>query len=228
MISDEIASALSPFFDGIGPSHDEITVLFRRAGLDHFDPLRDAGGRPIGKMKRVRGVLYEAARNDPKLAGQLALSLVDAARRCGGFRPQSPNYAGEQAVEALRAAYGREGMDVDDEGVVRPINLESLDGRELTEALRLYVQRARKGGWDPVLVLGTAKRLEEAAARHALKQTTGSYPTRANVPTPMYQAFTSLGLAVPDHSLLKSMSPDPREALQLQPGFECESTTDLQ
>jgi len=214
MLSDEVASSLGPFFDRIGPSHDEIRVLIKRAGLEELDPERDAGGQPIGKMKRVKGVLFAAVERHPQKGERLVRSLIDAVRACGGFRPTNENYPGAEPVQALRSALRNEGADLDDEGNVRPLNLESLDGRELTDALWSYVRRARRGGWDTAVVLGTAKSLEEAAARHVLKQRTGQYPSHTNMPATLYAAFSTLGMAVPTKTVADALSSDPREAIQ--------------
>jgi len=214
MLSDEVASALAPFFDRIGPSHDEIRVLVKRAGLEALDPERDAAGEPIGKMKRVRGVLFAAVEGHPQEGERLVHALIDAVRAYGGFRPANANYPGAEAVQALRSALRNEGADLDDAGNVRPLHLESLDGRELTDALWSYVRRARRGGWDAALVMGTSKSLEEAAARHVLKQQTGQYPSHANMPATLYAAFSILGMAVPTKAVVDAISPDPREAIQ--------------
>ncbi len=56
MLSDEVAFALAPFFDQIGPSHDEIGTLVRRTGLQDLDPNATVPGA-LGKMKRVRTLL---------------------------------------------------------------------------------------------------------------------------------------------------------------------------
>ncbi len=214
MLSDEIAIALGPFFDRIGPSHDEIRGLVKRAGLEALDQERDPGGNPIGKMKRVRGVLRAAVVSHPDQGAQLVRALIDAIRAHNGFRPTSGNFPGVEAVHALREALRNEGMDLDEDGNVRPLHLESLDGRELTDALWSYVRRARRGGWDAALVLGTAKSLEEAAARHVVKQRTGQYPMHANMPATLYAAFSILDMAVPTTTAVEALSPDPREAIQ--------------
>ena len=44
------------------PSHSEIEDQFRRAGLTQADP--NQFGRPIGKAKRIRGVLQWAIEHD--------------------------------------------------------------------------------------------------------------------------------------------------------------------
>lgn len=214
VLSDEIASALGPFFDRIGPSHDEIRILIKRAGLEALDPERTASAQPIGKMKRVKGVLFAAVEHCPREGERLVRALIDAIRAGGGFRPSNENYPGLEAVEALRFALRNEGAELDDEGNVRPLNLESLDGRELTDAIWSYVRRARRGGWDAALVLGTAKSLEEAVARHVLRERTGEYPSHANMPTTLYQAYLSVGLAVPPQDVIQGLSSDPREAFQ--------------
>jgi hypothetical protein len=214
MLSDEVASSLAPFFDRIGPSHDEIRALINRAGLQSLDPERSANGQPIGKMKRVKGVLFAAVEDHPREGERLVRSLIDCVRASGGFRPGNENYPGRETVEALKAAVRNEGADLDDAGNVRPLHLEALEGRELTDALRSYVRRARRGGWDAAQVLGSAKSLEEAAARHVLKERTGAYPAHANMPTTLYQAFSILNLAVPDQTAIDTFASNPREALQ--------------
>ncbi len=213
MLSDEVASALGPFFDRIGPSHDEIRVLVKRSGLQDLDPERSAEG-PIGKMKRVKGVLFAAVEERPREGEQLVRSLVDSVRANGGFRPGNENYPGEEVIAALRGAFRNVGADLDAEGNLRPIHMEALDGRDLTDALWSYVRRARRGGWDATLVVGVAKSLEEAAARHVLKEQTGNYPTHANMVTTLYSAFLAVGLAVPDQKVLDGLEKDPRAALQ--------------
>ena len=208
-----MASALGPFFNQIGPSHDEITVVIKRAGLAAFDP-QVASATPVGKMKRVKGVLFGATGDDVAAGERLVVSLIDLVRANGGFRSGNENFPGDDAVEALRAALRNVGGDLDADGVLRPMHLESLEGRELTDALRSYVGRARRGGWDAALVLGTVKSLEEAAARHALKERTGSFPTHGNFPVTLYSAYSSLGLSMPSKDVIDALPKDPREAVQ--------------
>ncbi len=212
MLSDEVASALAPFFDQIGPSHDEVTTLIRRAGLADLDP-SSTSTNPVGKMRRVRNVLFAAV--DRRLAGgeRLVQALIDAVRANGGFRPGDPNYPGAPQVRALQAALYNLGYQLDDDGRVYPVHLEALDGKDLTQALMAYVRRARLGGWDPAVVLGTGKSLEEATARHVLKEQTGQYPPHADLPTTLYQAFDRLGLSVPKKSVLDAIPSDPRAAV---------------
>lgn len=213
MLSDEVASALGPFFNQIGPSHDEISLLIGRAGLGELDPAR-ASATPIGKMKRVKGVLFAATDGHGAEGERLVTALVASVKANGGFRPGNENYPGDHAVEALRAALRDVGGDLDADGNLRPAHLEALEGRELTEALRSYVRRAQRGGWDAALVLGTVKSLEEATARHVLRERTGAYPQHANFPVTLFNAYSTVGLAMPGKDAIDGLSANPREALQ--------------
>lgn len=174
----------------VGP---HATDRARRVALRSADP-RAAGESTVGKMKRVRAVLGYAIDSEPENAESLVKSLLGGLRACGSFRDGSDNFPGEDAVRALRGAFRGLGLDLDSSGTLRPVLLERLDGVQLTEALWAYVRRARTGASDPELVIGTAKNLEEAAARHVLKEKTGQYPTHTNFPTTLAQAFMALGL----------------------------------
>jgi hypothetical protein len=86
MISVEVASTLARFFDGgKRPSHDELTMWFRATGLLSADPGPFGPSSPIGKMKRVRNVLYFAAENNPAAGGKVASQLVDGLRGTGAL-----------------------------------------------------------------------------------------------------------------------------------------------
>jgi hypothetical protein len=182
MLNDEIISALARFFDQRrGPSHDEVTRLVRRAGLEHTDPLRSSDN--VGKMKRVREVLSQALDSSPAAGAELVKSLILTIKAAGGFRPSSDSYAGGETVHALREALCSAGYDLDPEGTLRPRVLEGLEGSELTDALLAYVRRARMGAVDAALLVGTGKDLLEATARHVLVEKTGAYPTGNTFPS---------------------------------------------
>jgi hypothetical protein len=212
VISDEITSSLAKFFEGgDGPSHDELTRAFKRTGLLAGDPSAEAS--PVGKMKRVRGVLGYALDCAPAQGAALVKSLLALLRANGSFRRGSESYAGTGKVAALRHAFRTIGFDLDSDGQVRPILLENLEGVELTEALWAYVRRARTGADDIELVIGTSKNLEEAAARHVLKEKLGTYPTsgpNSHFPMLLGRAFAELNLT----SSTSQLDRDPYVALQ--------------
>jgi hypothetical protein len=210
MLSESTASLIANCFQGgLGPSHDELSRAIGRAGLADADLGPDGGG----KVKRLRTVFGVALDTDQEAGERLVRILIDLMRAYGSFREGSDNYIGSELVMELHAAFRESGYELDAEGHLRPAVLESLDGVELTEALWTYVRRARKGSTDVELVIGTAKNLEEATARHVLKELTGTYPTSGaagSFPTTLYQAFDRLGLTGSQLQL----DTDPRRAME--------------
>jgi hypothetical protein len=214
-LTDSVIAALSRLVDDSQsingsrqPSHSEIEDQFRRAALLDADPNRS--GRPIGKAKRVRAVLHWAIENDVEAGERLVLLLLALVRGVGGFRAASPNHVGEEAIEDLRAAFGSEGFVLAESGELLPQVLDNLNGSELTDALTAYVRRARRGVLDAALVTGTGKDLVEAVAAHVLVQRFGTYPSSANFPLLVGQAFVAIGLCA-----TKSGSLTPQEQFDL-------------
>src|SRR5690606_9581677 len=105
--------------------------------------------------KRIRAVLHWAIENDTIAGGRLVYGLLAHIRGCGGFRPDSPNYAGEHAIRDAVEAFSTEGVVLGMDGVLSPKVLDGLSGAELTEALEGYVRRAKKGVVDAALLTGT-------------------------------------------------------------------------
>lgn len=89
----------------------------------------------------------------------------------------------------------RLGVSLAADGSLVPLALEGLSAESLTKALEIYIDRAKKGIEDAALVVGTSKDLMEAVAAHVLQELWGQYPTIANFPTLIGQAFTALGMA---------------------------------
>ena len=215
MLSDEVVSAVARFFEaGRGPSHDEVSRMVRRAGLDAADPQVRFPGETIGKMKRVREVLSHALDADVAAGEKLVTSLIGSIKAAGGFRPASDVYASEDTIQAARDAFLAEGYELDPEGNLRQALLSDLAGVAATDALRAYVRRAHAGSADAALVVGTGKDVLEATARHVLVERTGAYPTGANFPTTLYQAFERLGLTAPGPEALQALDSDPRRAIE--------------
>lgn len=213
MVSAEIAQAIAPFFDRIGPSHDQLTLLFQRSGLDEADPARGSPG-VIGKMKRVREVLTYAAAFDRSAGEELVAALLASMRACGSFRSSSENCPGQVSVDALRDAFDREGLILTSDGTILRKNLENLSGAELTDALDMYARRALLGDDDAALLVGTVKDLVEAAARHVLVEASGTYPKHGSFPSTLYLAYERVGLTNPPLNVIEEMDDDPVAALQ--------------
>ena len=183
-----------------------------RAGLSGAEPNERPDTRS-GKVKRLRTILSFAIDQKPSEGERFVRIFVDQVRASGGFRIGSSECPGAATVGSLREAFRRAGFELDPEGNVRPTVLENLDGVELTEALLTYVRRAQLGSEDAELVIGTAKNLEEATARHVLKELTGEYATRgrhAHFPVALSDAFLELGFEVSNAKLDR----DPYRAFQ--------------
>lgn len=190
------------------PSHSEIEDQFRRADLRQADP--NQAGRPIGKAKRIRGVLQWAIENDIEKGERLVYLLIALVRGVGGFREGSNNFVGTDPIQDLREAFASEGFNLAETGELLPVVLDTLTGQQLTDALKAYVRRARRGVLDAALVTGTGKDLVEAVAAHVLIQRFGNYSESANFPMLLGQAFVAAGLCA-----VKKPSPTAEEQMDL-------------
>ena len=180
------------------PSHSELEFHIERAGLTDGDP--KSQGQTVGKAKRVRSTLSWALEHNYEAGGELLISLLNSIRGLGGFRIESPNYAGKDAIENAIKVFDAEGYELSLDGELRPKLLDNLSGKDLTQALDAYIRRAKKGAEDAALVTGTGKDLLEAVAAHILQERYGKYASGSNFPTLLGQAFTTLNLATPQTS----------------------------
>lgn len=187
------------------PSHSELGFAIDRAGLTNADP--KSQGQTVGKAKRVRAVLYWALENNLEAGEKFFETIFTKVKVSGGFRKESPNYVGLEAIRGAIDAFKSEGLILTSDGTIQPQNLDSLHGRELTDALRTYSNRARKGAEDVALLSGTSKDLLEATAAHILTQKYGSYHKQSNFQALLGQAFIALGLATPEEEYKASEAP---------------------
>jgi hypothetical protein len=171
----------------------------RRAGLANGDP--NSQGQTVGKAKRLRSTLSWALEHDPDAGGVFVFTLIELVRGHGGFRESSPNYVGKHAIANAVAAFDSDGYELSLDGQLRPKLLENLSGTALTDALKAYIRRAKRGADDAALVTGTGKDLLEAVAAHIIQQRYGRYPSTSNFPTLLGQVFVALGLATPQDSV---------------------------
>lgn len=198
-LNDSIAIAISKMVDGAlcdkkrEPSHSEIEYEFQRVRLLKADPKQQ--GNSVGKAKRVKTVLYWAIENDLEAGEKLVYSLLNLVKSVGGFRLTSPNFIGEEAIGNLINAFKDEGYSLSRDGNLNRVVLENLNSVEQHIALKAYAKRAIKGNEDAALLTGTSKDLMEAVAAYIILEKWGAYPTQANFPTLLGQAFTALGLA---------------------------------
>ena len=201
-INDTLIIALSRLVDDAksetrSPSHSDIQNVIQSCGLNDGDPHKS--GPPVGKAKRVRSVLYWGIENKPVEVEKFGYKLISVVKGCGGFRGSSPNYVGENAIRDLIDAFKSVSINFAEDGSITAIVLDNLSGVELTEALQIYVERAKRGIEDAALLVGTSKDLLEAVSAHILQELWGVYSSKDNFPTLLGQAFTALDLATPQH-----------------------------
>lgn len=217
-LTDGVAFALARMVDDAqtnrrDPSHSDIQFCIKSCNLTAGDP--NSQGQVVGKAKRVRSVLTWAIEHSFENGRQFVDRLISLIRSCGGFREESPNYVGKEAIASLQQAMASEGFVLAPGGELRPVALDALDGVQLTEALAAYVRRAQKGAEDAALLVGTGKDLLEAVSSHVLRELWGQTPAQSNFPTLLGQAFVALGLKTsadapvngepPQHRLQRAM-----------------------
>lgn len=205
-LNDTIIVAVSQLVDDAqtekrDPSHSDIGYEINRAGLLLGDP-NAQDRKPVGKTKRVRSTLSWAMENNPENGAIFVANLLAHIRGAGGFRNESSNFVGDEAIQNLTSAFKSVGFLLTREGELSPLLLDNLEGFELTAALEVYVRRAKNGADDAALVTGTGKDLLEATAAHVLVEKWGAYPSSANFPGLLGQAFVALDFATPKTAVL--------------------------
>ncbi|MFM0196118.1 hypothetical protein PQQ65_23735 [Paraburkholderia strydomiana] len=102
-------------------------------------------------------MLYWAIENDKGSGERFIAAIVSQVRGFGGFRQESPNYCGEDAIQNLARAFEAEYHALTTDGTLHPLLFDGLSGMQLTAALNAYVRRAKAGARDAALVTGTGK-----------------------------------------------------------------------
>lgn len=69
--------------------------------------------------------MYWALENDIPIGEKLILRLIELIRGCGGFRAESPNYVGSEAINNAIEAFRTEGYELSLKGELRPIVLDN-------------------------------------------------------------------------------------------------------
>lgn len=212
-LTDSIAFALARMVDDAqserrDPSHSDIQFCIAKWRLTPGDP--NANGQTVGKAKRIRSVLTWAIENAFDDGRSFIEQMVAMIRSCGGFRADSPNHVGLEAIAGLRDALASEGFSLSSDGELRATVLDSLSGLQLTEALEAYVRRAQRGADDAALVVGTGKDLLEAIGAHVLRELWPACTIPHNFPTLLGQAFVALGLKTSAEALVQGEPPQHR------------------
>jgi hypothetical protein len=178
------------------PTHSDLDFYVSKVDLLKADPKQQK--QVVGKAKRLRAILH-VAQIENEIAGSRLIELVLAkVCACGGFREDSPNYVGKNAIDNARHVFDREGFTLSSDGHLSAKVLDHLSPKQMTEALLQYATRAQKGAHDAALLTGTSKDLLEATAAHVLRSINGNYPQNANFQGLLGMAFIALEMAVPE------------------------------
>lgn len=200
-ITNSIIIAIAKLVDDVQvesrqPTHSDLDVQFKRAGLIMFAPKTQ--GALVGKAKRVTAVLNWAIENDKKSGSRLIELLLSQIKAQGGFRESSVNFVGKEQIQNAIDVFKSEHYILSENGDVSAIILDTLSGKNLTEALFSYANRAKQGVEDAALLSGTGKDLLEATAKHVIHSKFGAQiPVNTNFPTLFGQAYAALQMATP-------------------------------
>ena len=123
--------------------------------------------------------------------------LVSLVRTCGGFRGESPNYVGGEAIKGLRDAMASEGFVLTSDGDLRPAALDALSGTDLTDALASYVRRAQKGATMQRSSLAPERTCSRPWPRMSFLECWNTSNPPQNFPAALGQAFVALDLKTP-------------------------------
>lgn len=211
LINDGIAIAISKLVDDSqserrDPSHSEIEFVINKHGLQDLDPNK-SGAAPVGKAKRIRQILVAGISKKFDATCSFAYSIIELLSANGGFRKDSPNYVGDQEISNLQSLLRTKGITLSTDGKISALVLDGLSLSDKSAALQAYVERAKQGDEDSALIVGTSKDLIEATAAHVITKLSGSYPTTANFPTLLGQAFIMLKLATSHDKIVPNEHP---------------------
>ena len=186
-INDTVIYALARLVDDSqkdrrDPSHSDLEYQINKYNLACANPNKINKLSPVGKAKRIRGVLSWAFDNDIDNCERISLGIINSVKSCGGFRENSKNYVGKESINNLIEALKPLNIIMSSDGTISLQILDSLSGIELTKALTVYIERAKKGIEDAALLVGTGKDLIEAVAAHVLVELWGNYPQKDNFP----------------------------------------------
>lgn len=187
------------------PSHYDIKTIIERLNLSNADPHQQ--GNSVGKAKRIRFVLNWAVDYNVNAGEEFACQLITLIQGCGGFRENSPNYVGKDEIETLIDALKDENIILNRDGNLLPKILDNLTDKELTDALKSYINRAKKGSEDAALLVGTGKDLLESVAAYILQEKVGSYSVKDNFPYLIYHTFKALDLNTPSDLIATNAHP---------------------
>lgn len=152
------------------PTHSDMDVAFRRAGVSSPQSPPGTGIDSISKARRVTNAFDQA--DEEKANGLIrALTMSLVSKR---IFEKSHDEVAQNLLAELRKNLARVGWELGPSGSLSPLGVINVQagGRE---ALEQQIKRLRNSGDDVSLMLGAAKDSLEAAARFVLEERQESY-----------------------------------------------------
>lgn len=172
------------------PTHSDMDVAFKRAGVSSPQSEPGSGIHSISKARRVTNAFEQA--DEATVNGLIsALTLSLATRRV--FEKTYDEVTQNLLVE-LRKSLARVGWELNRSGSLAYLGVIDVQagGRE---ALEQQIKRLRNSGDDVSLMLGAAKDSLEAAARFVLEERQQSYQSDESLEALVNRAMKLAGIS---------------------------------
>lgn len=195
MSREDVWTVAAAFADIFGtespPTHGDMDVAFRRAGVSSPQSPPGTGINSIPKARRITHA-FDVAEDDQLdgLIRALTMSLMTK----GIFSKATYSSDLQQMLAELRRSLANVGWELDETGTLLPLGIidAQAGGRE---ALELQLKRLRSSGDDISLMLGAAKDSLEAAAKFVLIERQQSYQPDESLEALVNRAMKLAGIS---------------------------------
>lgn len=187
-----VAAAFADIFGTVSPpTHADMDVAFRRAGVSSPQSPPGMGVNSISKARRINNAFDQA--EDGQINGLIRALTMSLATK-GTFSDATHSPALQQMLGELRRSLASVGWELSDTGTLAPLGIITVHagGRE---ALELQLRRLRNSGDDISLMLGAAKDSLEAAAKFVLEERQQSYQPDESLEALVNRAMKLAGIS---------------------------------
>ena len=196
-MNQDVAATLGAFVaGGTGPFHTVLTEVFTRAGYGSVAPYNssDPDQQP-NKEKRVRRTVIAAIRK-PERSRDLVEGILSEYRSFGFFEDDSADVIKKRRL--AKGAFARIGWELTEQGEIRPVGVTDVGIAANRPAIEDQLDRLRRSGDDPALMLGTAKEMLESTAKYVCEGFSVPYSKKTSFNELWHHARERIGL-LPDH-----------------------------
>lgn len=174
------------------PSHDGLDDVFDSTGVT--SPRVNERGEDMSKPKRLREALIQADARGKEHVERVAMAVVQEMQFRNVFSGPTNDSRVPEAVERVRSVLGSGGLILEADGTVtRGFSVSNVDLGDRETVERLLV-KLRDPNLDPGAVIGTAKDLLEATAKHLLHESDPD-AVPGDMPGSVSRAMAAIGLS---------------------------------